>query len=71
MTSGTCSTRRGMSRVIEFDIETPQWRKRFDLSTLRVRMADRADLTRGIRELLGMTTSARRMCSFSRQRRLR
>jgi hypothetical protein len=57
--------------VVKPRIETAQGRKRFHLSALRIRMTNRADLTRRIRKLLRMTTSARRVCSFTRQRRLR
>src|ERR1044072_5315681 len=69
MTSRTRSAR--MCRVIESDVEAPQWRKRFHLSALRVCMADRANLTRRICELLRVTTRAWRVRSFARQRRLR
>ena len=61
VTSVARSTCRRVSRVIEFNVETPQLRKRFDLSTLRVRMANRTDLTRRICELLCVTTCAWRM----------
>jgi hypothetical protein len=60
-----------MLRMIELDIETPQRRKGLHLSTLRVCMANRTDLTSRIRELLLVTTCARRMIVFPRQRRLR
>ena len=68
----TCRTRSArMFRVIEYDVEAPERRKRFHLSTLRVCMADRTHLTRLICELLLVTTRARRMRSFARQRWLR
>ena len=58
----TCRTRRArVLPVIEHDVETPQRRKRFDLSALRVCMADRTHLIRTICELLRVTTRARRM----------
>ena len=69
MTSCTRSAR--VFRVIESDVETLQRRKRFHLSALRVCMTDRAHPTRRICELLRVTTRARRMRSFARQRRLR
>jgi hypothetical protein len=71
MTSGTASTQRRVSRMIESDIETPQRWKRFDLTTLRVGMTDRTELARRICELWCVTTRAGRMRSFARQRRLR
>jgi hypothetical protein len=58
-------------RVIESRVKTKQRWKRFDLAALNVCMTDRADLACRIRELLRMAASARRMCSFARQRRLR
>jgi len=61
----------GMFRMIEPDVEAPQRWKRFHLSTLRIRVADGTDLARSIRELLLMTTSARRVRVFARQGRLR
>lgn len=68
----TSSTRRiTVLRVIEPRVETAQRWKRFDLSTLRVCVTDGADRARWICELLCVTTGARRMCSFARQRRLR
>ena len=68
----TSSTRRiTVLRVIEPRVETAQRWKRFDLSALRVSVTDRADRARWICELLRMTTRARRVCSFARQRRLR
>ena len=69
MTSGT--SRTTVFRVIKRRVETTQRWKRFHLSTLSVRVTDRADLTRLICELLSMTACARRMCCFARQRRLR
>jgi len=68
----TSSTRRiTVLRVIEPRVETAQRWKRFDLSALRVCVTDRADRARWICELLRVTTGARRVCSFARQRRLR
>lgn len=67
----TATVRTRMLRMIEQDIKTPQRRKRFHLSTLRVGMADRTDLTSRICELLLVTTRARRMIVLARQRRLR
>jgi len=58
-------------RVIECRVETTQRRKRFYLSTLRIRVTDRADRARWICELLRVTTRARRVSRFARQRRLR
>ena len=46
VTSGASSTT--VFRVIEPRVETPQWWKRFDLSTLSIRVTDRADLARRI-----------------------
>jgi len=60
--------RSGMFRMIEPDVETAQRWKRFHLPTLRIRMADRTDLTSGISKLLLMTTSARCMRIFPGQR---
>ena len=68
----TSSTRRTtVLRVIEPRVETAQRWKRLDLSTLHVRVTDRADRARRICELLRVTAGARRVCSFTRQRRLR
>jgi hypothetical protein len=58
-------------RVVESRVEAAQRRKGFDLSTLNVRVTDRADLARRICELLLVTTGARRVCGFAGQRRLR
>ena len=69
VTSGTSSIT--VFRVVKSHVETPQGRKRFDLSALRVRVTNRADGTRWICELLRVTTRARRVCSFARQCRLR
>jgi len=69
MTIGTSSFT--VFRVIEARVETAQRWKRLDLSALRVRVTDRADLARRIRKLLRVTTRARRVCSFTRQCRLR
>ena len=66
-----CTRRIAVFRVIELRIETAQRRKRFDLSALGVRVTDRADLARGIHELLCVTTRARCMRSFAGQGRLR
>ena len=68
MTTRTRSTT--MFRVIKPRIKAAQRRKCFDLSTLSVGVTDRADLTRWVRKLLRVATSARRVCSFARQRRL-
>ena len=57
--------------VIEARVETAQRWKSLDLSALRIRVTDRADLACRIRKLLRVTTRARRMCGFTRQRRLR
>jgi len=57
--------------VIEARVETAQRRKSLHLSALRIRVTDRADLAGWIRKLLRVTACARRMCSFTRQRRLR
>jgi hypothetical protein len=57
--------------MIEPDVETLQRWKRFHLSTLRVRVADGTDLTRLVRELLLMTTRARRVCILAGPGRLR
>lgn len=67
----TAAFRARMLRMIELHIKTPQRRKRSHLSTLRVGMTVRTDLTSRIRELLLMTTRARRMVVLARQRRLR
>ena len=69
MTRGT--SRTTVFRVIERRVETAQRWKRLDLSTLSIRVTDRADLTRLICKLLSVTAGARRMCGFARQRRLR
>jgi len=69
MTTAALAAR--MFRMIELDIETPQRRKRFHLSALRVSMTDRTDLASRIRELLLVTARTRRMIIFARQRRLR
>jgi hypothetical protein len=69
MTTRTRSTT--MFRVIKPRIKAAQRRKRFDLSTLTIGVTDRADLARWIRKLLGVATSARRVCSFARKCRLR
>ena len=58
-------------RMIEPRVETAQRWKRFDLSALRVCVTDGADRARRVRELLRVTTGARRVCSFAGQRRLR
>lgn len=50
-----------MFRVIEPRIETAQCWKRFNLSTLNVRVTDRADHARRICELLRVTACARRV----------
>ena len=72
MASGARSTRRGMFRVIESGVETAQRWKGFDLTTLRVCMTDRTNLIRRTtRELLLMTTCARRMRRFAGQGWLR
>ena len=65
------TSRRVMPRVIERDVETPQRRKRFDSPALRVRVTNRANLTALIGKLLRVTTGARRVRIFARQRRLR
>ena len=65
------ASRAGMFRMIEPDVETLQRWKRFHLSTLRVRVADGTDLTCLIRELLLMTTRARRVRILARQHRSR
>ena len=61
----------GVSRMIEFDVEAPQRWKRFHLSALRIRVTDRADLARLIRELLRVTSAARSVRVLARQRRRR
>lgn len=48
VTTGTSSTRSSVLRMIEPGVETAQRWKRFDLSALRIRVTDRADLARGI-----------------------
>ena len=65
-TFGTC-----MFRMIEPDVETAQRWERFHLPALRVRMADRTDLTSGISKLLLVTTGAGCMRILARQRRSR
>ena len=65
------TSRAGMFRMIEPDVETLQRRKRFHLSTLSVRVADGTDLARLVRELLLMTTRARRVRVLAGQRGLR
>ena len=67
----TPAFRTGMFRMVEPHIETPQRRKRFHLSTLRVCVTDRTDLTPRIRELLLVAADTRRVRIFARQRRLR
>ena len=69
MTGSTPGAR--VFRVVKRDVETAQWGKGFDLSALCICVTDSADLTCRIRELLRVTTSARCMCSFAGQRRLR
>ena len=71
MASGASGAEAGVSRVIEFDVEAPQRGKRFHLSALRIRVTDRADLTRLIGKLLRVTTAARRVRILARQCRRR
>jgi hypothetical protein len=69
MTSGTGGAT--VFRMIEPGIETLQRWKGLHFSTLHVCVTNRAYLTGGICELLRVTSGARRMRSFARQRRLR
>ena len=69
MATATLSVR--VLSVIESDVETPQRRKRFHLSALRIGMADRTNLTRRVCKLLLVTTRARCVRSLARQGRLR
>jgi len=57
--------------VIELRVETTQWWKYLELSTLHICMTNGADLARWICELLRVTTCARRMRCFTRQGGLR
>jgi len=61
VTRRTAGAERSVFRVVEFDVETLQRWKRFNFSALRVCVADRTDLACRIRELLRVTTGARRM----------
>lgn len=71
MTSRTTRAQRRVFPVIEFDVETLQRRKGLNLPALRVGVTNRADRISFIRKLLLVTTRARRVCGFARQRRLR
>ena len=71
MTSRTSRACRRMFGVIESDVKASQPWKRFDFSALRIGMATHTDLSRRICKLLCVTTRARRVCGFARQRGLR
>lgn len=62
----TDAAHRDVSRVIELHAKTLQMRKRFERARLHIGVADRADRTFRVRELLRVTTGARQVTRRAR-----